>query len=142
MLVRRLLSSYPQHNTRVRMPKSISALTITQYRPSSQGLFFPLAPLRTMAQVCCDDRAMKKRPGVTVHLSISLPAEEAKILRRRAKRVHAGNVSRVVSDAIRYIAYEEGRDALIASWGGKGNPTPTEATWLDAAWGLVAKKSA
>ena len=32
----------------------------------------------------------------------------------------SGNVSRVVSDAIRYIAYEEGRDALIASFGGKG----------------------
>jgi hypothetical protein len=47
-----------------------------------------------------------------------------------------------VSDAIRYIAYEEGRDALIASFRGKGKPTPAEAAQLDAAWGLVAKKSA
>lgn len=83
---------------------------------------------------------MKKRPGGTVHLSISLPAEEAKILKRRAKRVHDGNVSRVVSDAIRYIAYEEGRDALIVSFGGKGKPTPAEAAQLDAAWGVVSTK--
>lgn len=85
---------------------------------------------------------MKKRPGGTTHLSISLPTEEAKILKRRAKRVHDGNVSRVVSDAIRYIAYEEGRDVLIASFGGKGKPTLAEAARLDVAWGLVAKKSA
>lgn len=85
---------------------------------------------------------MKKRPGGTAHLSISLPTEEAKILKRRARRAYNGNVSRVVSDAIRYIAYEEGRDALIASFAGRGKPTPAEALRLDAAWGLVAKKSA
>jgi len=85
---------------------------------------------------------MKKRAGGTTHLSISLPTEEAKILKRRAKRAYGGNVSRVVSDAIRYIAYEEGRDALIASFGGRGMPTPAEAVQLDAAWGLVSKKSA
>lgn len=90
----------------------------------------------------CYDAEMKKRPGGTTHLSISLPTEEAKILKRRAKRVHAGNVSRVVSDAIRYIAYEEGRDALVASFRGKGKPTPAEAAELDAAWGIVATKSA
>ena len=85
---------------------------------------------------------MKKRPGGTTHLSISLPTEEAKILKRRAKRVYAGNVSRVVSDAIRYIAYEEGRDALIASFGGKGKPTAAEAAKLDAEWGVVRKQTA
>jgi hypothetical protein len=85
---------------------------------------------------------MKKRPGGTTHLSISLPTEEAKILKRRAKRVYDGNVSRVVSDAVRYVAYEEGRDELIASFSGRGKPTPAEAAQLDAAWGIVAKKSA
>jgi hypothetical protein len=85
---------------------------------------------------------MKKRPGGTVHLSISLPAAEAKILRRRAKRSYGGNVSRVISDAIRYVAYEEGRDALIASFAGKGMPTPEEAARFDVEWGLVAKKTA
>ncbi len=85
---------------------------------------------------------MKKRPGGTTHLSISLPKEEAMVLKRRAKRVYGGNVSRVVSDAVRYIAYEEARDALIASFGEKGKPTPDEAKQLDAAWGLVTEKSA
>jgi hypothetical protein len=85
---------------------------------------------------------MKKRPGGTTHLSISLPTEEARILKRRAKRVYGGNVSRVVSDAVRYVAYEEGRDALLASFDGKGKPTPEEARQLDVEWGLAAKKSA
>jgi hypothetical protein len=90
----------------------------------------------------CYDTGMKKRPGGTTHLSISLPAEEAKILKRRAKRIYGGNVSRVVSDAIRYVAYEEGRDALIASFGGMGKLTPAEAQRLDVEWGLSTKKSA
>lgn len=85
---------------------------------------------------------MRKRLGGTTNLSISLSTEEAKILRRRAKRVYGGNVSRVVSDAIRYIAYEEGRDALIATFGGKSKPTVEEAKQLDTEWGLAAKKSA
>ena len=85
---------------------------------------------------------MKKRPGGTVHLSISLPSEEAKILKRRAKRSFGGNVSRVISEAIRYVAYEEGRDALIASFTRKGTPTPEEAARFDADWGLATKKTA
>jgi hypothetical protein len=90
----------------------------------------------------CYDSGMKKRPGGTTHLSISIPSEDAKILKRRAKRAYGGNVSRVISDAIRYIAYEEGRDALIASFGGKGTPTPAEAKRFDAEWGLDRKKTA
>jgi hypothetical protein len=85
---------------------------------------------------------MKKRPGGTTHLSISLPADEAKLLRRRAKQAYGGNVSRVVSDAIRYIAYEEGRDALIASFAGKGKPSPREVQQFDAEWGLTVKRTA
>src|SRR5260221_11756986 len=85
---------------------------------------------------------MKKRPGGTMHLSISLPAEEAKILKRRAKRSYGGNVSRVISDAIRYVAYEEGRDALIAPVAGKGTPTPEEAARSDAEGCLTARNTA
>jgi hypothetical protein len=43
---------------------------------------------------------------------------------------------------IRCVAYEEGRDALIASFGGKGKPMLGEAAQLDADWGPAAKKSA
>ena len=97
---------------------------------------------RLMEASLCYDARMKKRPGGTAHLSISLPKEEAKILKRRAKRIYGGNVSRVISDAIRYVAYEEGRDALIASFGGKGKPTVEEARQLDGDWGLSSKKTA
>ena len=85
---------------------------------------------------------MKKRSGGTTHLSISLPTSEANLLKRRAKRVHGGNVSRVVSDAVRYIAYEEARDALIDAFGEKGKPTREEARQLDTDWGLAVEKSA
>lgn len=85
---------------------------------------------------------MKKRAGGTTHLSISLPLEQARLLKRRAKRIYGGNVSRVVSEAIRYVAYEEGRDALLATFGDSAIPTASEARALDEAWGLVAKKSA
>ena len=85
---------------------------------------------------------MKKRPGGTTHLSISLPSEEVKLLKRRAGRIYGGNVSRLISDAIRYVAYEEGRDALIASFAGKGVPSGDEARRFDVEWGLSAKKSA
>jgi len=85
---------------------------------------------------------MKKRAGGTTQLSISLPTEEAKLLRRRAKRVYGGNVSRVVSEAIRYIAYEEGRDALLATFGAKAELTREEAEELDRAWGLASSKTA
>lgn len=80
---------------------------------------------------------MRKRSGGTTNLSISLATEDAKLLKRRAKRIYGGNVSRVVADAIRYIAYEEGRDALIASFPRGTRPTASEADALDAAWGLA-----
>ncbi len=85
---------------------------------------------------------MRKRRGGTTRLSISLPTEQAKLLERRAKRLYEGNISRVVSDAVRCIAYEEGRAALISSFGDAGNPTTAEAAALDAAWGLTATKTA
>ncbi len=86
--------------------------------------------------------AGESRPGGTTQLSISLPTEEAKLLEQRAKRVFGGNVSRLIREAIRYVAYEEGRDALIASFGRKGRPTPSEAKQLEADWGVSATKSA
>lgn len=90
----------------------------------------------------CYDAFMKKRAGGTVHLSISLPAEEANLLKRRAKKMHKGNVSRVVSDAVRYIAYEEGRDALLASFEHRVKLTDADRRRLDAEWGVVSSKTA
>jgi hypothetical protein len=99
-------------------------------------------PPRKLAKPGRRPAARESRSGATTQLSISLPTEEARLLERRARRVYGGNVSRVISEAIRYVAYEEGRDALIASFGRKGRPTPAEAKQLDADWGVSAKKSA
>jgi hypothetical protein len=82
---------------------------------------------------------VRKMPGGTTHLSISLPTEEVKLLKRRAKRVHGGNVSRAISEAIRYLAYEEGRDALLAAFGNKTKVSAKEAARLDLAWGISTK---
>jgi hypothetical protein len=101
--------------------------------------FRPLAPQpQFVGAVRPAQRAAagESRPGGTTQLSISLPAEEARLLEQRAKRVYGGNVSRVLREAIRYVAYEEGRDALIASFGRKGRPTPAEAKQLEADWGV------
>lgn len=66
---------------------------------------------------------MKKRAGGRTHLSISLPTDQAELLKRRANRMYGGDISRVVSDALRYLAYEEGCDALIASLAQEGKPS-------------------
>jgi hypothetical protein len=88
----------------------------------------------------CYDVLVRKRPGGTKRLSISLPAEDVKVLERRAKRLYDGNVSRVISEAIRYIAYEEGRDALIESFGDIGKLTPARAAEIDAQLGFLPMK--
>ena len=85
---------------------------------------------------------MKKRAGGTTHLSISLAAEDAKLLKRRANRLYKGNVSRVISEAMRYVAYEEGRDAFLATFEGRVKVSSAEARRLDAEWGIVASKTA
>ncbi len=119
-----------------------TAATTTPHQLGASGKALRCLSPRSFGARLCYDVAMKKRPGGTMHLSISLPTEEVKLLKRRAKRVYRGNVSRVISDAIRYITYEEGRDALIASFGDKGRPTPEEARQLDREWGISAEKSA
>ena len=82
--------------------------------------------------------ATAPRPGGTTRLSITLPTE-ARLLEQRAKRVYGGNVSRVIREAIRYVAYEEGRDALIASFGRKGSLTRAEGQKTD--YGFVSATS-
>ena len=85
---------------------------------------------------------MKKRAGGTTHLSISLAAEDVKVLKQRANRLYKGNVSRVISDAMRFIAYEEGRDALLATFEGRVKVSAADARRLDGEWGIKAKKTA
>lgn len=75
-----------------------------------------------------------KRTGKTEKISISLDRADLAIVRRRAKRVHGGNISRVIADAIQYLRYEEGRDALIASFGDEAALTAEELDAITAEW--------
>jgi len=77
---------------------------------------------------------MGKRAGNTEKISISLDKGDAALLRRRAKALHEGNVSRVVAEALRYVRYEEGRDALIESFGEVGMVSAEEVAEIASEW--------
>ena len=56
----------------------------------------------------------KKRAGSTVTLSISISPKEAAVLRKRAKRLHGGNVSAAIGDAAELLRIEDNRQAFAA----------------------------
>jgi hypothetical protein len=74
------------------------------------------------------------RPGRTAKLSISLDRADLAILRRRARRVHGGNVSAVVAEGIRRIQEEEGREALVVWLGAAGAATPAQRDAIRSEW--------
>lgn len=77
---------------------------------------------------------MAERPGTTEKLSISLDRKDAAALRRRAKRLHRGNLSAAVAEAVRRLREEEGREALVAWLGDAAAATPEEEDELRAEW--------
>jgi len=56
----------------------------------------------------------QRRPGNTVTLSVSMSPRDVAVLRRRAKRLHGGNVSAAIGDAAELLRIEENRQALAA----------------------------
>jgi len=58
--------------------------------------------------------ARRKRAGSTVTLSVSVRPEDAATLRKRAKRLHGGNVSAAISDATELLRIEDNRQAFAA----------------------------
>jgi hypothetical protein len=54
------------------------------------------------------------RPGKTLTVSISLAAEPLKVLRRRAKFAHRGNLSAAVAEAADYLRRDLAMGELIA----------------------------
>jgi hypothetical protein len=76
---------------------------------------------------------MAKRAGKTKKLSISLDEEQVRILRRRAK-VHDGNISAAVADAVRLLEEEEGRQALVRWLGSAGHATQAQRAAVLAEW--------
>lgn len=82
------------------------------------------------------------RSGRTEKISISLDREDLAVVRRRAKRVYGGNISKAIADAVQYLRYEEGRDTLIGAFGDDGMLTPAELESIASGWGIVAKSRA
>jgi hypothetical protein len=57
---------------------------------------------------------MSARPGRTEKLTISLDKREALVMKRRAKRLHSGNLSAAFSEFAKLAIKEEALDRLLA----------------------------
>ena len=60
----------------------------------------------------------QRRAGKTVKVSVSLDRASLAALRRRARSVHAGNLSAAFAEAADLIRQREARHALVAMLGG------------------------
>lgn len=68
----------------------------------------------------------KKRAGSTVTLSVSLRPEDVAILKKRAKRLHGGNVSAAIADAAELLRIDENRRAFAAKLDAELGPLAPE----------------
>lgn len=76
---------------------------------------------------------MTKRAGVTAKISISLSRSDLASLKKRAKRLYAGNVSAVISELAADAALLEGMHELV-SWLGGSSLTDRERQEIDREW--------
>jgi len=76
---------------------------------------------------------MKKRAGVTQKISISLSRSDLASLKKRAKRLYAGNVSAVISELAADAALLEGMHDLV-NWLGGPTLTDRDRQTLDREW--------
>jgi len=83
---------------------------------------------------------MKKRAGVTEKISISLSRSDLASLKKRAKRLYAGNVSAVISELAADAALLEGMHELV-DWLGGSSLTDRDRRALDREWSRQARAS-
>jgi hypothetical protein len=76
---------------------------------------------------------MKKREGVTEKISISLSRSALASLKKRAKRLYAGNVSAVIAELAADAALLEGMHELVG-WLGGPSLTDREREAIDREW--------
>jgi len=74
---------------------------------------------------------VKRRPGRTVKVSVSLDRDDVAALKRRAQESHDGNLSAAFAEAARWIRQQEARRRLIDMLGGP-SLTPEAAAAIDA----------
>ena len=80
-----------------------------------------------------------KRAGTTEKVSVSLQGDLLKTLRRRAKRLYAGNLSAVLTEVAEAAARLEAQDDLIEHFGW-GPLSDRERAEIDAEWYASAPK--
>lgn len=73
------------------------------------------------------------RAGKTEKVSVSLDRADLALLRKRAKRLHGGNLSAALAEGIRLLREEEGREALVA-WLGEAKMTEAQREEIRAEW--------
>ena len=83
--------------------------------------------------LCYHGSIMKKREGVTAKISISLSPSDLASLKKRAKRLYAGNVSAVISELAADAALLEGMHELVG-WLGGPSLTDRERQAIDREW--------
>jgi hypothetical protein len=83
--------------------------------------------------LCYRGSIMKKREGVTEKISISLSRSDLASLKKRAKRLYAGNVSAVISELAADAALLEGMHELV-NWLGGPSLTDHERKAIDGEW--------
>jgi hypothetical protein len=74
---------------------------------------------------------MPKRPGITEKISVSVNREDLKILRKRADRVHDGNLSAVIAEIVARAREQENLEGLLEWLGGPGSMTKQEQDEID-----------
>jgi len=68
---------------------------------------------------------MKRRPGKTKTIGISVTKETLALLKKRANRLHGGNVSALITEYAEQAKRDEAFDRAWAWYGGP-EPTPEE----------------
>lgn len=81
---------------------------------------------------------MKRRAGVTQKISISLSRSDLASLKKRAKRLYAGNVSAVISELAADAALLEGMHDLV-NWLGGPSLTDRDRQAIDREWAAPAR---
>ena len=76
---------------------------------------------------------MGKREGLTEKISVSLKRSDLASLKKRARRLYAGNVSAVIAELAADAALLEGMHELV-SWLGGPSLTDAERKALDQEW--------
>ena len=106
--------------------RSVPRLAVSPERQRTRGVCLPTI-------LCYHGSIMKKREGVTEKISISLSRSALASLKKRAKRLYAGNVSAVISELAADAALLEGMHELV-NWLGGPSLTDRERKAIDREW--------